>query len=109
MSRRERASPRQQEEMHVPDPLVVARYVGALRSHDPLDGGDPGPENGAERRRLRRGEIRQRLAVATNLDDQLARVGMGAGVVGHEPEAVIVDGAAGSGDPAGDLVADAAG
>jgi hypothetical protein len=33
---------------------------------------------------------------------------MGAGVVAHEPEAVIVDGAAGSGDPAGDLVADAA-
>ena len=108
MPRREPAGPRQQEEMEVAHPLAVARDVGALRPHHPLDSADGGVQHRPQRRGLGHGELSQRLAVAAHLHHQLAGIGVGAGVVADQPKPVIMDGAAGGGDATGHLFADAA-
>ena len=98
----------QEEEVHVAHALAIRGDVDPLGPHDTLDRGHGGPEHRPQRGGLGRRELGQRLGVAAELHDQLSRIGLGAGVVGHLPPLVPVDHAPGGRDPAGHLRADAA-
>jgi hypothetical protein len=105
VSRRQPAGAREKEEVDVANPLVVGGGVHPLRPCDPLDGGRARPKKGAECRGLRRRQLSEGLGVAATDHEKLAGIGVGARMVCHEPEAVVVDDSAGSGRTAGDGVA----
>ena len=78
----------EEEEVHVAHALAVGSDVDALGPDDPLDRGHGGAEHRAQRGRLGRRELGDGFGVAAELDDQLAGIGPGAGVVGHLPPVV---------------------
>src|SRR5215210_5371742 len=77
--------------MEVPKPLIEGHRIDPFSHNHSSESLDAGSEHGSQRRGLFRGQLAERLAVSPALDDELAWVGPGAGMMADVPQTVLID------------------